>query len=404
MYPNLKGILLPKIDACIGLLIGNDVPKALEPKEIRECTEQGPFAIWTMFGWMINSPLERKGNYLHTANFIRADDELSQQFAKFCSLKFSNYIYDNDHALSIMEQSVTLKEGHCKVPLPWRNTLPYFLHNQPLVEHRLKLWWKTAERPRTSLEVFFIHGWPGVERPRSQGTTGPAGSSCQCFVVSTSSPCSQSKQARQNPRHVWLYGKTPGNITKQPTPDLTNNLIGILTHFEQEPVTLMAGRCFTKSVPILMTMMPYSSAPHCYQAVQTSVFGESQRTISGNSGRKQLTASKTTSTSMTALSQSHRKIRPLYWWRSSVNYSLKEDFPWLNGSLTCEKLLSPSWGQDLWKMRNLICGQLRLWPIMVSSYIHPARWWSERTIPFYLGVGKEIQIFLLMVALVIWCT
>ena len=139
MYPNLKGILLPKIDACIGLLIGNDVPKALEPKEIRECTEQGPFAIWTMFGWMINSPLERKGNYLHTANFIRADDELSQQFAKFCSLKFSNYIYDNDHALSIMEQSVTLKEGHCKVPLPWRNTLPYFLHNQPLVEHRLKL-------------------------------------------------------------------------------------------------------------------------------------------------------------------------------------------------------------------------------------------------------------------------
>lgn len=92
-----------------------------------------------MFGWMIKSPLERKGNYLHTANFIRADDELSQQFAKFCILKFSNYIYDNDHALSIMEQSVTLKEGHCKVPLPWRNTLPYFLHNQPLVEHHLKL-------------------------------------------------------------------------------------------------------------------------------------------------------------------------------------------------------------------------------------------------------------------------
>ena len=71
-----------------------------------------------MFGWMIKSPLEQKGNYLHTTNFIRADDELSQQFAKFCILKFSNYIYDNDHALSIMEQSVTLKEGHCKVPLP----------------------------------------------------------------------------------------------------------------------------------------------------------------------------------------------------------------------------------------------------------------------------------------------
>lgn len=61
MYPNLKGILLPKIDACIGLLIGNGVPKALEPKEIRECTEQGPYAIWTMFGWMINSPFGAEG-------------------------------------------------------------------------------------------------------------------------------------------------------------------------------------------------------------------------------------------------------------------------------------------------------------------------------------------------------
>ena len=31
-YPYLKGIPLPKIDAPIGLLIRNDVPKALEPK------------------------------------------------------------------------------------------------------------------------------------------------------------------------------------------------------------------------------------------------------------------------------------------------------------------------------------------------------------------------------------
>ena len=45
MYPHLKGIQLPKIDACIGLLIGNDVPKALEPKEMRGCKDQGPYAV-----------------------------------------------------------------------------------------------------------------------------------------------------------------------------------------------------------------------------------------------------------------------------------------------------------------------------------------------------------------------
>ena len=45
MYPHLNGIQLPKIDACIGLLIGNDVLKALEPKEMRGCKDQGPYAV-----------------------------------------------------------------------------------------------------------------------------------------------------------------------------------------------------------------------------------------------------------------------------------------------------------------------------------------------------------------------
>ena len=54
--PHLKGILLPKIDACIGLLIGNDIPKALEPKEIKECKVEGPYAVRTLFGWTINGP------------------------------------------------------------------------------------------------------------------------------------------------------------------------------------------------------------------------------------------------------------------------------------------------------------------------------------------------------------
>lgn len=39
MYFNFKDILFFKIDVCIGLLIGNDVLKVLEFKEIRECIE-----------------------------------------------------------------------------------------------------------------------------------------------------------------------------------------------------------------------------------------------------------------------------------------------------------------------------------------------------------------------------
>ena len=44
-YPYLKGIQLPKIDAPIGLLIGNDVLKALEPKQVIPSNDTGQYAV-----------------------------------------------------------------------------------------------------------------------------------------------------------------------------------------------------------------------------------------------------------------------------------------------------------------------------------------------------------------------
>jgi len=80
-------------------------------------------------------------------NFIKADDELSQQFTRFCNQEFSDSACVKDAglskedacAISIMEQSVKLKSGHYEVALPWRNTPPNLPNNQPLAEHRLKL-------------------------------------------------------------------------------------------------------------------------------------------------------------------------------------------------------------------------------------------------------------------------
>ncbi|KAK2568910.1 hypothetical protein P5673_006976 [Acropora cervicornis] len=44
-HPYLKGIRLPKIDAPIGLLIGNNVPNTLEPKKVIASNDRGPYAI-----------------------------------------------------------------------------------------------------------------------------------------------------------------------------------------------------------------------------------------------------------------------------------------------------------------------------------------------------------------------
>ena len=62
-------------------LIGQDVPEALEPSEIRTRRGSGPYATKTKFGWTLNGPLGRHGRSdVRDVNFVRADDVLRWGF------------------------------------------------------------------------------------------------------------------------------------------------------------------------------------------------------------------------------------------------------------------------------------------------------------------------------------
>ena len=52
-WSHLVGIEIPQIDADVGLLIGSDVPEALQPLEVRRSNNGGPFAARTIFGWVL---------------------------------------------------------------------------------------------------------------------------------------------------------------------------------------------------------------------------------------------------------------------------------------------------------------------------------------------------------------
>ena len=60
-WSHLSGIQVPeRINAEVELLIGQDVPKALEPSEIRSRRDNWPYAAKTRFGWTLNGPLGRQ--------------------------------------------------------------------------------------------------------------------------------------------------------------------------------------------------------------------------------------------------------------------------------------------------------------------------------------------------------
>lgn len=59
-WPHLSDIHIDRItlDSDIGLLIGVNVPKAMEPWDIIPSKDNGPFAMKTILGWVINGPID----------------------------------------------------------------------------------------------------------------------------------------------------------------------------------------------------------------------------------------------------------------------------------------------------------------------------------------------------------
>ena len=132
-WPYLGGVRLPRIDANVDILIGNGVPKALEPKELRESEDGGPSAVRTLLEWTINGPLGRNGYSTRTVNRLHADNELNYQFGRFCEMEFNDLknntvkamSQEDKRALSQMEQSINLMMVTMKYPFLGR----FFLRN-----------------------------------------------------------------------------------------------------------------------------------------------------------------------------------------------------------------------------------------------------------------------------------
>ena len=144
----LYEVKIPNIDADVSLLIGSDAPEILEPKEVIPSQNGGPYATRTILGWVVNGPLGKvtKAN-TRTANFIKADLRLKEQFQSYCDMEFNDSAYSearsmsaNDkRAMGFMSDSIKLENDHYQLALPWRNAPSCLENNRSAVEHRLKL-------------------------------------------------------------------------------------------------------------------------------------------------------------------------------------------------------------------------------------------------------------------------
>ncbi|XP_028402120.1 uncharacterized protein LOC114525110 [Dendronephthya gigantea] len=251
-WPHLRNVNVQEIDAAVGLLIGNDVPKALEPKEVRESSGAGPYAVRTVFGWTINGPLGRNKTARRCANFIRSDHDLNEQFQTFCNMEFNDSVYDtklemsveDSRALGMMEGSVQLKDGHYEVALPWKNFPPRLPNNRPLAEHRLNLLKKRLLKDPQLLSKYseFMDNMLSRKYARKVPESSITQPKLPLWYLPHHPVINSNKPSKI--RVVFdcaaVFRGTSLNSQLLQGPDLTNSLVGVLIRFRTDPVALMA--------------------------------------------------------------------------------------------------------------------------------------------------------------------
>lgn len=250
----LNEVQLPTLDADVEILIGNNAPKALEPWNVINSHGDGPYAVKTLLGWVINGPLEATPTantgecYAVTVNRISVE-KLEKLLVQQYNHDFNEVVDDKEMSmedrrfLKIAEQSIRLQNGHYSLNLPFRVDCPVMPNNYQVAEQRLASLRKKFKRN----EQFRCEYTEFMDDVINKGHAE--------VVPQAEIQCTDGRlwylphhgiyhPKKGTIRVVFDCGATYHgaslNAALLQGPDLTSTLIGVLTRFRQHPVALMA--------------------------------------------------------------------------------------------------------------------------------------------------------------------
>lgn len=255
-WPYLRHLSLPQIEAGIELLIGTNVPKAMEPMEVIRSEDNGPYAIRTVLGWTVNGPLtgnSGQANYceqpvtVNRVSIVNLDQLWQQQFKMdFPESSVEEQVGPSREDLRFMDlvtKSVKHIEGHYHVALPLKNPDISMPNNKKVVEQRLYHLKRRLQRdPQLHKEYnsfitdLLAKGYaeriPDGDLDRSDG---------KVWYL----PHHGVRHPTKGKLRVVFdcgatYKETSLNDQLLQGPDLTSSLIGVVTRFRKDPVVIMA--------------------------------------------------------------------------------------------------------------------------------------------------------------------
>ena len=253
-WDHLKDIAPPEVkDTSVLLLIGQDVPAAVMPLEVRHGSDAEPYAVRTRLGWVISGPVGEKSqsalcNFIHSVP-VRSDDSLSEQVELFWKMDDvrdadeSGMSVEDRRVLEIWDKTTQIVDGHYQFDIPFKTDPPELPDNKYLAERRLDSLGRRLGRDpdlltkyKATIEDLLEKGYaepvPDAELEGDIGTTW--------YLPHHSVVNPNKSKIRVVFDCSAEYRGTSLNQNVLQGPDLTNGLLGVLLRFRQERIAIMA--------------------------------------------------------------------------------------------------------------------------------------------------------------------
>ncbi|XP_043247285.1 uncharacterized protein LOC122394461 [Amphibalanus amphitrite] len=120
--PHFQAVVPDMIDADIGILVGVNVPEALEPIDFIHSRDNGPYAVRTRLGWVVNGPVRHhKWTEIRaTANRIKVEVQGPQSEANPASEE-RGWSVEDHRWMKKVEKEARMDSGHYELPIPLKS-------------------------------------------------------------------------------------------------------------------------------------------------------------------------------------------------------------------------------------------------------------------------------------------
>lgn len=146
-----KEVQLPQIDADVEMLIGTNAHSAMEPWKIIHSKDNGPYAVKTTLGWVVNGPLKKGDDYHKSSHYSQrasvnrisvsdVDSMLLQQYnhdfpEQACEEK-SEMSQEDVQFMKSVTETIKKVNGHYSIRMPLRNKNVVMPSNKCVAEQR----------------------------------------------------------------------------------------------------------------------------------------------------------------------------------------------------------------------------------------------------------------------------